>query len=118
MSSARVGAPNIYPLGHPSRARFVQAQPVEAEPDERAAVIFPSESSGDTEAEAVMTPAGDPGGEGVTTTIEPEGAPVLSASDAPSAPITDPGEVGDDSATPGTGNAPATVVPSDTPPSQ
>ena len=95
MSSARVGAPNIYPFGHPSRARFVQAQMVEVEPDERAAAIFPSEPSGGPEAEAVTTPAGDPGGEGVTTTTEQEGASAMSATDAPSVPDTAPGAVGD-----------------------
>jgi len=90
MSSARVGAPNIYPLGHPSRVRFVQAQPVAAEPDERAAVTLPVEPSGGSAEEAVTVPAGDPGGEGTQTTIEPEGTSALSASDVPSAPIPDP----------------------------
>jgi hypothetical protein len=95
MSSARVGAPNVYPLGHPNRVKFVQSQPVAAEPDERAAAIFPPEPVGALEQEAVDTPAGDPGGEGVETTIEQEGPSAMSATDGPSSPIADPGAAGD-----------------------
>ncbi len=70
MSSARVGAPNIYPLGHPNRVRFVQAQPVAAEPDEPAAAIFPPDESGPKEQEAGTEPTGEAGGEGSEPSAE------------------------------------------------